>query len=154
MSSPNPRARQEGLITEEMDGEVLVYDQSSDSAHRLNPTAAVVWRHLDGSRTIPDLVEVLAAEVGDVADEDLVMVTLDELGQADLLEDHSQREAEDVRLSRRRFIRRVGVVGTAALVLPIVRSIVAPTPASAQGSCGTCICYCICYCYCTTCACA
>jgi hypothetical protein len=135
-----------------MDGEVLVYDQRTDSAHRLNPTAAVVWRHLDGSRTISDLVEVLAAEVGDVADEDLVMVTLDELGQADLLEDHSQREAQEIRLSRRRFIRRVGVVGTAAPVLPIVRSIVAPTPASAQGSCvSTCVCYCPCYCICYTC---
>ena len=40
------------------------------------------------------------------------------------------------RLSRRRFIRRVGVVGTAALALPVVQSIVAPTPAAAQSSGG------------------
>jgi coenzyme PQQ synthesis protein D (PqqD) len=147
MSDLMPCARHEDLLTEEIDGEVLVYDQRTHAGHRLNPTAAVVWRHLDGTRTVSDLVEVLAAEVGDVADEDLVMVSLDELGQAGLLEDHSEREPDDVRLSRRRFIRRVGVVGTAALVLPVVRSIVAPTAASAQASCATCN-------TCATCSCA
>jgi hypothetical protein len=148
MADKTPRARREGIITEELDGELLIYDEQADSAHRLNGTAAALWTKLDGSRTVPELVAVLTEQVGDVADEDLVMVTLDELGQAGLLEDHAEREAAERRLSRRRFIRRVGVVGTAALALPIVRSIVAPTPASAQGSCGTCYCICTCYCYC------
>jgi hypothetical protein len=151
MGDLTPRARRDGIVVEEVEGELLLYDQRTDEAHRLNGTAAALWRVLDGTQTVPELVEVLNAQVGDVADEDLVMVTLDELGEANLLEDHAEREAEQRRVSRRRFIRRVGVVGTAALALPVVRSIVAPTPASAQGSCGICYCYCTCYCVCYCC---
>ena len=141
-----PLARRDGILTEAVDDELLVYDERRDTAHRLNRTAAIVWRHCDGRRTPGDLVGVLAAEIGDVADEDLVMVTLDDLAESELLDGHARREREATRLSRRRFIRRVGVVGSAALVLPVVHSIIAPTPAAAQT--GSCICYCICYCTC------
>jgi hypothetical protein len=129
---PNhPQARQKGIHTEVVNDELLVYDESNDTAHSLNRTAATVWRGCDGTRTVEDLVRVLGDEVGDVADEDLVMVTLDDLSANGLVEGFAQREREAARLSRRRFIRRVGTVGTAALALPVVHSITAPEPAAA-----------------------
>jgi Coenzyme PQQ synthesis protein D (PqqD) len=127
-----PRARSEDLLIEQLGNELLVYDERRDMATRMNHTAAVVWRNSDGRRTIADLVELLRAEVGEVADEDLVMITLDYLEEQDLLESgYDSRELAAIRLSRRRFIERAGLAGTAAIVLPVVQSIVAPTPAAA-----------------------
>jgi hypothetical protein len=132
-----PLVRTSDLLTEELDGELLVYDEQRDVACRLNRTAALVWRSSDGQRTLADLVEVLREEVGELADEDLVMVTLDHLEEHGLIESgYTRRDPNAARLSRRRFIRRVGVVGTAALALPVVQSIVAPTPAAAQSGGG------------------
>jgi len=127
-----PVARIEGLLTEEVDGELLVYDGERDVACRLNSTAALVWRSSDGERTVADLVAVLSEELGEVADEDMVMVALDTLAEHGLIENgHEPREATASRLSRRRFLRRVGVVGAAAVAMPVVHSIVVPTPAAA-----------------------
>lgn len=159
MASPLPRARHDGVITEELGDELLVYVTETDAALRLNRTAAIVWRHCDGARDAVALVEVLRGEVGDVADEDLVAVAIDDLTQAGLLHDASPRAAQDRRVSRRRFIRRVGTVGAAALALPVVSSVVAPEPAAAQtGSCtctcGACATCAACSCTsCTSCAC-
>src|SRR4051812_26428155 len=126
-----PQARRQDVHTEQLKDELLVYDETRDTAHSLNRTAAAVWRASDGTRTPADLAGVLSDELGDVADEDLVMVTLDDLSSAGLIEGAPERDREVARLSRRRFIRRVGAVGTAALALPVVHSIVAPDPAAA-----------------------
>ena len=37
-----PKARTDGLLVEEMDGETLVYDLDTHGAHCLNPAAALV----------------------------------------------------------------------------------------------------------------
>ena len=95
---------------------------------------------------LPALVVPDVLEVGeDLADEDLVRVALDNLAERDLIDGVSERPPEETMVSRRRFIRRVGTVGVAALALPVITSINAP-PASAQGS--PCECYCDCYFYC------
>jgi hypothetical protein len=154
MAALRPKALDEAIHIEAIEDELLVYDERRDTAHRLNRTAAVVWQHCDGTRTVDDLVEVLRDEIGEIADEDLVMVTLDELAGNELLTDVAERDREATRLDRRRFFRRVGVVGTAALALPIVHSIVAPEPSAAQTVCSSCF-YCSCdYCPCDYCPCS
>jgi hypothetical protein len=136
MTPSLPLARNDGLLVEEVEDELLVYDQDHDSAHRLNRTAAIVWRHCDGKHDIPDLVAVLSTELGaDLADEDLVRIALDNLAERGLVDGAPQRPAEETRVSRRRFIRRVGTVGVAALALPVVTSLAAPSPAAAQSPC-------------------
>jgi hypothetical protein len=130
-----PLARGAGLLTEEVDGELIVYDEHDQVACRLNHVAALVWRSSDGTRTIDELVAVVAQELGDVADEDLVRIALDQLAEHDLIESgYEQRDADEARFSRRRFFRRVGVVGAAAAALPIVTSMVVPAAAAAQSS--------------------
>jgi hypothetical protein len=131
-----PLARKEGLVVQELDDELLVYDRERDVASRLNRSAALVWRHSDGTRTIADLVAVLAEELGPVADEDLVLAALDSLSQSGLLESgYERRDSNDVRITRRRFIRKVGVVGAAAMAVPVVHSLAVP-PAAAAASGG------------------
>lgn len=134
--SMRPVARTSDVVTEDLDDEILAFDSRRNVACRLNRTAALVWRHADGTRDLAALVAVLRTELGELADEDLVLVTLDRLDDNGLIESgYHSRDAEQSRLSRRRFIRRVGVVGTAALALPIVQSVVAPTRAEAQSLC-------------------
>ena len=43
-----PRMREQGLITDELPDEILVYDLDRHKAHCLNRTAALVWRQCDG----------------------------------------------------------------------------------------------------------
>ena len=128
-----PRARKEQLVVAEpIDDEVVVYDLQRDRAHRLNRTAALVWSHCDGQQTVGDLTGLLQAELDPVADEDLVRLALDQLSAAHLLENSRPRPADQVRTSRRQFVRKVGLVGTLSLLLPVVTSITAPTVAEAQ----------------------
>lgn len=112
---------------------MLVYDRERDVACRLNRTAALVWKSSDGTRTVDDLVAVLSEEVGTLADEDMVMIALDNLSQNGLIESgYEPRQPNVQRITRRRFIRRVGVVGAAAVTLPIVHSLIVPPAAAAQ----------------------
>jgi hypothetical protein len=140
-----PKARTDGLICEEVDGELVVYDQRSDRMTRLNHSAAVVWRACDGNRSPAELLTCAQAALGDLADEDLVALALDGLSASDLLDGEAPpvRAPRDTRESRRRFIRRAGTVGIAATLLPVVNSLVAPTPAAAATitvpGCGSCV---------------
>jgi coenzyme PQQ synthesis protein D (PqqD) len=129
-----PRRRTTDLHFEEVDSEIVVYDTRTDVATRLNPTAALVWEFCDGERSVEDLVELLRAKLGSQADEDLVQITLDDLQRYGLLEDAEARDADANRQSRRRFIRTTGSVGAAAMLLPVIQAITAPTAAMAASS--------------------
>jgi hypothetical protein len=132
-----PLARTSGVVVQDLDDEMLVYDRERDTACRLNRTAALVWKSSDGTRTVDDLVAVLAEELGPLADEDMVMIALDNLSRNGLIQSgYEAREPTAERISRRRFIRRVGVVGAAAVSLPIVHSLAVPSAAAAQSGGG------------------
>jgi hypothetical protein len=119
------------LLTEALEGEVLVYDLAGDVALHLNETAALVWRSCDGQRTVADLAALVATELGVPADEDVVLMALDNLADHGLISSgYKERAGAEVALSRRRFFRRVGVAGT-ALSAPIVYSALVPTAAAA-----------------------
>jgi hypothetical protein len=54
-----PMARTAGLVVEELDGEVLIYDVERHRAHCLNKASAMVWRACDGSRAVPELTALI-----------------------------------------------------------------------------------------------
>jgi hypothetical protein len=110
-----PRARTDGLVLEELDGELLVYDTERDRAHCLNATAARVLRACDGARTPAELARDLALDGG------VVGLALAQLADARLLDGAPAR--------RRRPTRRQLLVSAAAL--PLVLSISAPAAAQA-----------------------
>ena len=140
-----PAARRDEIIAREVDGELLIYDHLRDKAHCLNETAAAIWKRCDGQTTAREITEALAREHGGSVDQNIVWLGLDELRRKNLLIDSqtwprassgSSSSQEPLAgksfLSRREAIRRIGL--GAAIALPVVITITAPTPAEA-GSC-------------------
>jgi Coenzyme PQQ synthesis protein D (PqqD) len=127
-----PRARQDGVLTTELDDEVVVYDVREHRAHCLNPAAAAVWRHLDGRTSMSEMVAHLRKELDPAAGEDTAWLALTELDKASLLETPLDPPASGD-LSRRSALQGIGVVAAATVLLPVISSIVAP-PAHAQVS--------------------
>jgi Coenzyme PQQ synthesis protein D (PqqD) len=127
-----PKARQDGLLAEEVDDELVVYDRETHRAHRLNRTARSVWQACDGQTTVGELSTRLQDELElTTADEDLVWLTLRDLEQAKLLEESQTPPPNLDGISRRQLVHRLGLAGGLAAVLPAVQSILVPTPAQA-----------------------
>jgi len=136
-----PKARTQGLFTEEIGNEAIVYDQERKIAHRLNPTLALVWKNCDGMKTVADIAAILKQDLNEIADENLVMVSLKDLDSIHLLEEPAKISLMEARASRRDFVQKVGAVGVVSLLLPLVTTMAVPTPAQAAtcgggGSCG------------------
>ena len=130
MNDALPHARRDALVIQPVGDETIVYDEQRNQAHRLNRTAALVWRHCDGKRTVAGLASLLE-EVGPNA-EDLVRLALDRLEKAHLLEGKRVRPASAAFLTRRDVLRKAALAGGLTLLLPVVQTIVAPTPAMAM----------------------
>lgn len=156
-----PKARSEGIITREIDGELLIYDRARDQAHCLNETAAAVWKLCDGQSGIQEISEQLARSSGQkvlggtssestpdtqhptlntyvIADTQIVWLALDQLRRSHLLEaTATERTCWPApglpNMSRREAVKRIGL--GAAVALPLVVAITAPTAAEAAASC-------------------
>jgi Coenzyme PQQ synthesis protein D (PqqD) len=106
---------------------VLVYDVRTNKAHVLNKLAALVWQCCDGSTPVADVTRRFEAQ-GTAAGE-LVAQALRQLEQADLVRDQKGQG-----VSRREFGRRIGQVGLATSLVPLVTSITAPPAMAACSS--------------------
>jgi hypothetical protein len=139
----NPKARVQGLLTEQLGDELVVYDQERKRGHRLNRTSALVWRYSDGTKTIREIAALLQQELNPAADENLVLITLSQLDAAHLLEESVKVSSQQTRSSRREFVRKVGAIGVVSLILPLITTMSVPSPAGAQtctqsaGQCST-----------------
>lgn len=118
-----PRAREAGLVVQELEDETLVYDLERHKAHCLTATAAAIWRLCDGKRDQPALARQVEKRLGLSASAEVVELALRDLGRAHLLE----RPLPDRGMSRRQLMARLG----GAVALPLVASIVSPTAAQA-----------------------
>jgi hypothetical protein len=130
--SPLPRMRAHALIIEDLHDEVLVYDLEQHQAHCLNHTAALVWRACDGNLAPGQIAHKLTGELDAEFSEELVLFALNQLEKIHLLEVPEAFTANFVVLSRRQMVRHLGLATMVAV--PVVISIVAPTPVQA-GSC-------------------
>ncbi len=135
-----PLARTNALVIQELPDETLVYDEERHKAHCLNRTAALVWKQCDGRTTVAQMGDRLGEGVQIPAGNELVMIALRQLEKAKLLATPvAHLPAEVTALSRRQVMKTIGLV--AAVALPLVTSILAPTPAQAgslKGSGGSC----------------
>ena len=111
---------------------MLVYDVERHRAHCLNQAAALVFNHADGRTSMSELARALRRELGAPADEKWVLLAVDRLERARLME-VSAGSGSRARFSRRELMRRAGLA--AAALLPVVTSLVAPTPAEAAATC-------------------
>ncbi|QQS41198.1 MAG: PqqD family protein [Acidobacteriota bacterium] len=128
----HPVHRQNDLVVQEVDRELLVYDLNSHRAISLNETAAAVWSLCDGTRSVEDLTESLSERFRETVPVESVLLALEDLAGVGLLE-----SVGNVRflgsMSRREAIRKIGIASMVAI--PIVSSIIAPPAAAAQSTC-------------------
>jgi hypothetical protein len=54
----------EGLDVNETDDGLIIYQESTDRVHHLNPTAAVVFDLCDGTRSAQDIARLVAETFG------------------------------------------------------------------------------------------
>lgn len=131
-----PKARNEKLIVQGFKDELLVYDKQRHKAHCLNRTAALIWKRCDGRTSVTEISRQLGNEMESeaVVDERLVWYALKQFERDHLLEEKLDIPARMVAavgggVSRRQMFRVLGL--TAAVALPLVTSMVAPTVAQA-----------------------
>jgi hypothetical protein len=120
-----PRARKD-CLSRKLDDELLIYDPQRHEGHCLNSTAAAVWKLCDGKNSPSQIAGIVSRQLAARVDEPIVQLALERLADVHLLVE----PVMPVELpSRRAAIRRIGIA--AAVALPLIVSIVAPTPAHA-----------------------
>ena len=126
-----PLARTDQLVVQELPDEVLVYDLERHAAHCLNKASAAVWRGCDGRTTVAEMTRRLAREFDAPVGEDVVWLALGQLRRYRLLEEGSGGVPLQ-KVSRRDLVRKYL---PAALAVPLILSVPAPTPAQARSKC-------------------
>jgi hypothetical protein len=117
-----PMIRQQDLVVQDLNNEVLIYDLKRDKAFCLNETAAVVWRACDGSNT----VESIGRQLGD---EDIAWLTLNDLKKLKLIEHTITTPVKFNGMSRREILTKISV--GSILALPMIAALYAPAAAQA-----------------------
>ena len=124
-----PAARRLGLVVQELSGEVLVYDRERNKAHCLNSTAARVWEYCDGATSVAQIARAIEREINAPVDEDVIWLGVEQLSKTHLLQEGAKLPEHKSGLSRREVMKRIGLA--AAVALPVVTSIIAPSAAQA-----------------------
>jgi hypothetical protein len=117
-----PRAKRSGFLLRPVGDQLVVFDQARQRLHVLSRTAAVVWRHCDGERTVTELIEPVGRELGVPAEESLITLALEQLDEAQLLEVHLARASGADSLSRREMLHRAAAALAAGVLLPTITS--------------------------------
>lgn len=116
-------------LTREFYDELLVYDEGTHKAHCLNKTAAIVWLECTGNATVPEIAKKVEKQLHTEGDDTLVGLAIMKLYKSGLLEKTEAGPGGENLPNRRDVLKRVG---TAAIVaLPIVTTMLVPTPAHA-----------------------
>jgi hypothetical protein len=126
-----PQKRDLNILIQEVGNETVVYDQERHRAHRLNPTAALIFRHCDGRHSFADLAGIVSRQMGLAEAGNVVRLGLEELREADLLASRETELQAPVTVSRREMISQLKYAGVFGLALPAITSIATPAPLAA-----------------------
>lgn len=137
MTANMPLARKQGLIVQKVNEELLLNDLDTHHALCLNQTAALAWKYCDGQTTVPQIAAKMAEELNRPIDQKYVWYALDKLGKNNLLQQPVMVPLTFT-LTRREFLGKAGIIG-AGVAIPVILSIVAPTPVEAQTTAPGCI---------------
>ncbi|HXX24322.1 MAG TPA: PqqD family protein [Terriglobia bacterium] len=124
-----PLARKNDLYAENLPGEVVLYDKTNNKVHCLNKTAAAIWESCDGTRTVDDLAQLVEAKLGAPTNREVVLLALQELEKAGLMEVGASVIPDAGFTSRREAVGKIALAGTA-----LVATIIAPAPAAHASS--------------------
>jgi hypothetical protein len=118
-------------LSRQVGDELIVYDSETHQAHCLNYSATAVWKSCDGQTTVSEMVATVQKVLPGI-DKQVVFMALLDLQEAGLLVKGTLAIDQHRSLSRRNALRRIGKV--AAVALPVVTSLLVPTP-SVAASC-------------------
>ena len=118
-----PKARNENILVQNLENEILIYDTITDKAYCLNETSAKVFNACDGKRTFDELNSQYQFN------DDLIYLALDELKAKNLLDSAASYETPFAGMTRREVIRKVGIA--TMIAPPVVSSLIAPSAAQA-----------------------
>ncbi len=118
-----PRFRDNEIVIQELGDEILVYDLKTNKAHSLNPTAAFIWKNCNGNTSVEDLAAMVEAKLKLKCNQDLVNLALADLSKINLIR---PKIAKSSSISRRNLLTHYGA---AAIAIPVIASLVAPTAA-------------------------
>lgn len=134
MNNNVPVARYEDIVVQELKDEVLVCDTKNNQVFCLNQTAGEVWKLCDGKTKVTEISRILSKKLKTNVGEEIVMFTLDELSNHNLLGENVSTSRFLAGVSRREVIKRIGL--SSIVALPLITSVSMPTAAQAQsGAC-------------------
>jgi hypothetical protein len=113
--------------------ETLLYDELRHKAFCLNQISSLVWTLADGTRTPAQIADAASSELQHSVSEEIVRFALRELQRDGLLQPETVPVAISA-LSRREMVKKLGV--GAALLMPVITAVFAPTPAFAASTTG------------------
>jgi Coenzyme PQQ synthesis protein D (PqqD) len=127
-----PKIKKDTVTQETNEGEVLIYDLTTDKAFLLNPMSGSIWNLCNGEREISTISRMLSTSLNEQVSEEFVFLAIDQLKSNNLLMP-METDAKFKNFNRREVIRTVGLA--AAVMLPMVSSLVAPRAAHASSIC-------------------
>lgn len=119
-----PHARNEGIVVQDMDEEILAYDVAAHKAYCLNQTASRVYRACGARASFEGLKREHKFT------DDIIFLAIDELKKANLVGEDAAYTSPFAGMNRREVVRRVGFASMIAL--PVISSLVAPAALRAQ----------------------
>lgn len=108
-----PAKRTTDLVVREQSGEMLVLDTRNDRVHCLPADVTRVWDACTGDRTLDQLAAATGLDLAVVAG------SVEQLVDLDLLTPNG--------VDRRHFLRRTALVGGAAISVPLIQTVLAPS---------------------------
>jgi hypothetical protein len=115
--------RNDGLLSEQVDNELLVFNHATDEGHALNEAAAIVFRLCEGNTDRETMAAQLSKNTGLPNDPIIVDLALAELHDAGLISLDQAPQG----ISRRSVVRQLGLTVMAAAMLPLIETMVART---------------------------
>ncbi len=125
MSYSLPFRRTRDVSVQLLGDEVLVYDELRHKAFCLNAVSGWTWRLSDGRRTAAQIADAVSSELKHGVSEEIVLYALGELQRDGLLDFGPIAPVA----SRRDLVKKLGF--GAALMMPVVTAVFAPTAADA-----------------------
>lgn len=124
------KARRGNLLSRKMGEETVVYDMDNNKALCLNKVSSIVWEASCDLNDMDELLNVLHRNGIEDADEQLVVLDIEQLNESNPLENSIDNETFQVSiLPRRDVLRQLKMYSVAAL--PLITSLSIP-PAMAQ----------------------
>jgi hypothetical protein len=124
MKKTTPKARNEDIVVQNLQNEILLYDLKINKAYCLNETAGLVYQFCDGQTSFDELRRKSGKDISD----EIIWLAIEELNKQDLLSEKTESG-----ISRRSLLQKAAA---SVVALPLVTMIVAPRALQAQsGNC-------------------